>query len=97
MVNDLRQPALAGPLVEVNEVGCDADGPFLVQRQCDEFGSVLAVCSSAIDSAGTAGPPEAIDDQVQVLRVAIDLGVVQRRPAGTVEVYWLAPFHTQAL
>ena len=48
MVNDLRQLAVAGPLVEVNEVGCDAHGPFLVQRQCDEFGSVLTVRSSDI-------------------------------------------------
>ena len=54
MVNDLRQLAVAGPLVEVNEVGGDADGPFLVQRQCDELSPVLAIGGDGIDSAGAA-------------------------------------------
>ena len=81
----------------MNEAGCEADGPFLIQRQCDELGPVLTVSRSDIYCATATGTPVTSDDQVQALRVAIDLGVVQRRPAGTVEVYWLAPFHTQAL
>ena len=92
MVNDLRQPAVAGPLVEVNEIGCDADGPFLIQRQCDEFGPVLTVRSSDIDSASAASAPVTIDDQVQATRVAPDLYVMQRRPAGAVEIYWFIQF-----
>ena len=54
MIEDLRQPAVAGPSVQVNEVGGDADGPFLVQRLCDEFGPVLAIGGNGIDSAGAA-------------------------------------------
>ena len=54
-MKDLRQPAVAGPLVEVNEVGCDADGPFLNQRQCDELGPVLAIGGCDINSAAAAG------------------------------------------
>ena len=48
MIDDLRQLAVAEPLVEVNEVRGDADGPFLIQRQCDELGPVLTVRSSNI-------------------------------------------------
>ena len=80
----------------MDEVGCDAYGPFLIQRQCDEFGPVLTVRSGDIDGAGAASPSEAIDDQMQALRVAIDLGVVQRRPAGAGEVYWFVQFDAQA-
>ena len=38
-----------------------------------------------------------IDDQVQATRVTIDLGVVQRRPTGAVELYWFVRFDIQAL
>ena len=88
MIEDLRQPAVAGPSVQVNEVRGDADGPILIQRQCDELGPVPAVRRSYIDSAGATGALMVIDDQVQATRVATDLGVVQRRPAGAVKVYW---------
>jgi len=54
VVNDLRQRGVAGPLVWVNEVRGDADGPFLIQRQSDEFGPVLAIGGDGIDSAGAA-------------------------------------------
>ena len=57
MIEDLRQPAVAGPSVQVNEVGGDADGPILIQRLCDEFGPVLAVGSDGIDSAGATSTP----------------------------------------
>ena len=88
MVEDLRQPAVAEPSVQVNEVRGDADGPILIQRQCDELGPVLAIGGDGIDSAGATGALMVIDDQVQATRVATDLGVVQRRPAGAVKVYW---------
>ena len=65
MIEDLRQPAVAGPSVQVNEVRGDADGPFLIQRQCDEFGPVLAIRSGDINSAAATRAPVAIDDQVQ--------------------------------
>ena len=81
----------------MNEVGCDADRPLLGKRQCDELGSVLAVCSSDIDSAGATGAPMVINDQVQATRVAPDLGVMLRRPAGTIEIYWLVQFGAKAL
>ena len=61
MIEDLRQPAVAGPSVQVNEVGGDADGPILIQRQCDEFGPVLAVSGDDIDSAATTSAPVVID------------------------------------
>ena len=80
----------------MDEVGCDADGPFLVQRQCDELGSVFTVRSGDIDSAGATSSPKTIYEQVQALRVAIDFGVVRWRPAGAVEVYWCVPFDAQA-
>ena len=41
-------------------------------------------------------PPVAINDQVQATRVTLDLCVMQRRPAGTVEVYWFIQFDAQA-
>ena len=66
----------------MNEVRGDADGPILIQRQCDEFGPVLAVGSDDIDSAGATGAPMVINDQVQATRVAPDLCVMLRRPAG---------------
>ena len=88
MVNDLRQLGVAGPLVEVDKIGGDADGPFLIQRQCDELGPVLTIRRSDIYCAAATSSPETINDQVQALRVAIDLGIVQRRPAGAGEVYW---------
>jgi len=87
VVNDLGQLAVAGPLIEVDEVGGDAHGPFLIQRQCDELGSVLTVRRSDIYCAAATNSPETINDQVQALRVAIDLGVVQRRQEGAGEVY----------
>ena len=80
----------------MNEIGCDADGPFLIQRQCDELGSVFAISGNDIDGAGPTRAPVTIDDQVKTARVAADLGVVQRRPAGTVEVYWIVEFDAQA-
>jgi hypothetical protein len=61
VIEDLWQPAVAGPSVQVNEVGCDADGPFLIQRLCDELGPVLAVRCSDIDGAGATGAPMVID------------------------------------
>ena len=61
MIDDLRQLAVAGPLVEVNEVRGDADGPFLIQRQCDELGPVLTVRSGDIDGSGAASAPKTID------------------------------------
>ena len=79
----------------MNEVRADADGPFLIQRQCDEFGPVLTVRSNDIDSAGATRAPVTIDDQVQAVRVAIYLGVVQRRPAGAVDVFWFVQFDAQ--
>jgi len=88
VIEDLRQPAVAGPSVQVNGVRGDADGPILIQRQCDELGPVLAIGGDGIDSAGATGALMVIDDQVQATRVATDLGVVQRRPAGAVKVYW---------
>ena len=88
MIEDLRQPAVAGPLVEVNVARGDANGLILIQRQCDELGPVLAIGGDGIDSAGATGALMVIDDQVQATRVATDLGVVQRRPAGAVKVYW---------
>jgi len=97
VVNDLRQLAVAGPLVEVNEVGCDADGPFLIQRQCDELGSVLTVSRSDIYCATATGTPVTIDDQVQTTRVSIDLSIVRWRPAGAVEVYWFVEFDSEIL
>ena len=96
MIDDLRQLAVAGPLVEVNEVRGDAHGPFLIQRQFDEFGLEFAIISPDIYCSGATRAPVTIDDQVQALRVAIDLGVVQRRPAGTGEVYWFIQFDAQA-
>ena len=54
MIEDLRQPAIAGPSVQVNGVRGEADVPFLIQRQCDEFGPVLAIGGDGIDSAGAA-------------------------------------------
>ena len=92
MIDDLRQLAVAGPLIEVNEFRGDAHGPFLIQRQSDELGPVLTVRRSDIYCATATSSPETIDDQVQALRVAIDLGVVQRLPAGAVEVYWFVQF-----
>ena len=97
MIDDLRQPAVAGPLVKVNEVRGDADGPFLIQRQCDELGPVLTIRCSDINSAAATSTPVTIDDQVQAARIAIDLGLVQRRPAGAGEIYWFGQFDTQAL
>ena len=97
MINDLWQPAIAGPLVEVNKVGCDADGPFLIQRQHDKLSLEFAIISNDIYCTGATRAPVPIDDQVQVTRVAIHLGVVHRRPTGTVEVYWFLQFDTQAL
>jgi hypothetical protein len=38
----------------VNEVGGDANGPILIQRQSYELGPVLAVRCSYIDGAGAA-------------------------------------------
>ena len=61
MIEDLRQPAVAEPSVQVNEVGGDADGPILIQRQSYELGPVLAVRCSYIDSAGATGAPMVID------------------------------------
>ena len=61
MIEDLRQPAVAGPSVQVNEVRGDADGPILIQRQCDELGPVLAIGGENIDSAGAASAPVVID------------------------------------
>ena len=81
----------------MDEVRGDADGPFLIQRQCDEFGPVLTVRSSDIDSASAASAPVTIDDQVQATRVAIYLGVMQRRPTGAVEIYWFIQFDAQVL
>ena len=81
----------------MNEVRGDADGPILIQRQCDEFGPVLAVGSDDIDSAGATGAPMVINDQVQATRVAPDLGVMLRRPAGAGEVYWFVQFDAQVL
>ena len=86
MIDDLRQPAVAGPSVEVNEVGGDADGPFLIQRQCDELGLEFAVISHDIYCTGATGSPVSINYQVQATRVAADLGVVQKRPAGASKV-----------
>ena len=78
MIEDLRQPAVAGPSVQVNEVGCDADRPVLTQRQCDEFGPVLAVSGNDIDSTGAASGPVVIDGQVKATRVAPELSVVAK-------------------
>jgi len=61
VIKDLRQPAVAGPSVQVNEVRGDADGPILIQRQCDELGPVLAIGGDGIDSAGATGAPMVID------------------------------------
>jgi len=61
VIEDLRQPAVAGPSVQVNEVRGDADEPFLIQRQCDELGPVLAIGGDGIDSAGATGSPVVID------------------------------------
>ena len=97
MIDDLRQLAVTGPLVEVNEVGGDADGPFLIQRQCDEFGPVLTVRNGNSNGTGPAQARVVIYDQVQATRVAPDLYVMQRRPAGAVEVYWFVQFDAQAL
>ena len=97
MIDDLRQPAVAGPLVEVNEVRGDADLPILVQRQCDELGPVLAIRSGDINSAAATSTPVTIDDQVEAARVAIYLGVVARGPAGTGEVYWRIEFDSKFL
>ena len=96
MIEDLRQPAVAEPSVQVNEVGGDADGPFLIQRQCDELGPVLAV-GSDIDGAGAAGGPVVIDGQVKATRVAPDLCVMLRRLTGAVEVYWCVQFDAKTL
>ena len=96
VIEDLRQPAVAGPSVQVNEVGCDADGPILGKRQCDELGPVLAIGGDGIDSAGATGAPVVINDQVQATRVAPDLGVMLRRPAGAGEVHWCVQFDAKA-
>ena len=86
MINDLWQPAVAGPLGEVNEVGCDADGPFLIQRQHDKLSLEFAIISNDIYSTGATRAPVAIDDQVQATGVAIHPGIMHRRPAGVGEV-----------
>jgi len=57
VIEDLRQPAVAGLWVQVNEVRGDADGPILIQRQCDELSPVLAASGDDIDSAGATGAP----------------------------------------
>ncbi len=49
-----------------------------------------------IDSAGATGAPMVINDQVQATRVAPDLGVMPRRPAGAGEAYWFAQFDAEA-
>ena len=97
MIDDLRQPAVAGPLVEVNVARGDANGLILIQRQCDELGPVLAIGGDGIDSAGATGAPMVINDQVQATRVAPDLGVMLRRPAGAIEIYWCVQFDAKAL
>ena len=97
MIDDLWQPAVAGPLIEVNEVRGDADGPFLIQRQCDELGPVLVVGGDSIDSTGAACAPMVINGQVQATRVAPDLCVMLRRPTGAVEVYWCVQFDAKTL
>ena len=81
----------------MNEVRGDAEGPFPIQRQCDELGSVLTVRRSNIYCATTTSTPETIDDQVQTTRVTIDLCVVQPGPTGAIDVYWLIQFDAQAL
>ena len=60
------------------------------------FGPVLAISGCNIHSAGAASAPVTIDDQVQATRVTFHLGVVQRRPAGAVKIYWLIQFDAQA-
>ena len=95
MVNDLRQLGVAGPLVEVDKVGCDAHGPLLGQRQSYELGLEFAANSPDIYCTGATRVPVPIDDQVQATRVAIDLGVVARGPGGTCEVYWRVEFDSK--
>jgi len=72
------------------------DTPPCHQRQCDEFGPVLTIRSSDIDGAVAARVPVTIDDQLQATRVAIDLGVVHRRPTGAGEIYWCVEFGPKA-
>ena len=76
MIDDLRQPAVARPSVKVNEIRGDADGPILIQRQCDELSLEFAVISHDIYCTSATGSPVSINYQVQATRVAIDLGVV---------------------
>ena len=64
MIDHLWQPAVAGPLIEVNEVWGDSDGPFLIQRQSYEFGLEFAVNSPDIYCAGAASAPVLIGGQV---------------------------------
>jgi len=45
----------------VNEVRGNADGPILIQCQCDELGPVLAVSGDGIDSAGATGSVMFVD------------------------------------
>ena len=78
MIEDLWQPAVAGPSVQVNEVRGDADRPTMIQRQRDEFGPVLAISSDGIDSTGASSTPVVINDQVQVKRMAPNLVVMLR-------------------
>ena len=52
VVDDLWQLAVAGPLVKVNEVGGDAEGPFLIQRQYDERGLEFAIIKYDIYCTG---------------------------------------------
>jgi hypothetical protein len=61
------------------------------------LGPVLAIRYSDIDSAGAACTPVPVNDQVQATRVAPDLGVMLRRPAGAIEVYWGIEFDAKAL
>ena len=85
-----------GLLVEMNEVRGDVDGSILVQRQCDELALEFDVISHDIYCAGTASAPVLILGQVQSTRVATDLGIVQRRPAGVSEIYCRVQFHAKA-
>ena len=97
VIKDLLQRAVAGPLIEVNESGCGANGPSLIQRQCDQLGLEFAIISHDIYCTGATHAPAPIDDQEQATRVAIDLGVVARGPASTSGVNWCVQFDTKAL
>jgi len=62
------------------------------------LGPVLAIRYSDIVSTGAAcTPPVPVNEQVQATRVAPDLGVMLRRPAGAIEVYWGIEFDAKTL